>query len=64
MSLEIADLVIKIAAKGRFSLRVCFFFVNKANQINQTNQLEKKYIVGILVCFDHVTQANNGERAF
>ena len=30
-------------------LRVCFFFVNKANKPNQTNHLEKKYIVRILV---------------
>ena len=47
--------------KGVIQLRVCFFFLNKVNRANQTNQLEKKYIVRSLGCFDHVTHANTGE---
>ena len=34
---------------------MCFFFLNQANGANQANQLEKKYIVSILVFFDQVT---------
>ena len=51
----------------RQALRVCFFFLNIANKpikANQTNQLEKKYIVWTWDCFDHVTHAINGEQAF
>ena len=41
--------------KTAYFLRVCFFFLNQANGANQANQLEKKYIVQSLDCFDHMT---------